>query len=237
MKYMILLNIFKNKPWFFTGIFCLFISYKLLAAPQSVGNEESIKIKSIDKKYSQSKMVKMKVQKKVVYGQTGLEKSFSGECWISNGKLRLELVDQESKIKNLIVVDGKNIWMENPPPPEAKEAITQVLKSSLSDKKAKRQGLLQILSGEGVLKYFKVAGWEKKDSDWLLYLQPEKQSVEFKRAQALVDPQGEKIKSLKFWDNIDNMEAFDFSDTEFLKKIDTKKFVYKAPAKAEITSY
>lgn len=218
-------------------LFLFFFLTHAAAAPLPVGKEEGSKIKAIDKKYSDSKMVKMKVKKKVVYGQTGLEKSFSGDCWISKGKLRLELTDQETQIKNLIVVDDKNIWMESSPPKNDKKAVYQVIKSPLNNKKAKRQGLLQILSGEGILKYFTVAGVEKKASIWSLFLQPGKQSVEFKRALASVDTTQELILSLKFWDNIDNEEAFEFSDTEFLTKVDTSVFQYKLPAKAEVTNY
>lgn len=197
--------------------------------------EQVALLKEVDEKYQKATSIEMVTSKTDLIAALDRKKESEGHLWVKKGKLRLELqTKDESKDQSLIIADGKYLWMVTPPPKEFKGAKTQVVKVPLNTKRARSQGLLQMLMEGGVVKYFKLAGVQESQGKTIFFLQPDKKSVEFRRAQLIVDPQQKVIATLKYWDSLDNETNYNFSEVHFGEKMDEKKFKYTPPKDADI---
>ena len=66
------------------------------------------------------------------------------------------------------------------------------------------------------------------------FLQPEKQSVELKRAQITVSEKKKLITELRYWDDLDNETFYKFEKTKFNQSLDKKLFKYTPPKDADV---
>jgi len=219
--------------------FCTFLAFAAPAAKVSSASTEQISLlKETDKKYQDAKAVSMSVDKTDKLTALDQTRSFSGSLHMKRGKFRLEL---ESKDKNkdtsMIIADGSTLWFVTPPPKEFKDAKTQVVKASLKDKRAKAQGLLQMLTEGGVLKYFKVNGVSESGDSVTFFLQPNSSSVEFRRAQVVVGKTAKTIDVLKYWDSMDNETTYTFSKVDFEKPVKDDLLSYTPPKNADVVNY
>lgn len=191
-------------------------------------------LKVTDSKYQNEHGIHLKIKKTITLGMLGSQRESEGNVWLNKGQMRLEIhKPEESKI-----IAGKNfLWIESPAPKDFKGAKAQVIKASLKSKRAKAQGLIQLLTQGGVLKYFKVSGVQREKGSVRFFLQPESQSLEFKRAQILVDVKTKIISELKYWDQMDNETTYAFLSSKFKQKIKKSRFQYMPPANAEVISY
>jgi outer membrane lipoprotein-sorting protein len=227
----------------FLGLFVLnFYTLLALAAPTakitSASTEQMALLKETDKRYQDAKAVTMSVDKVDKLSALDQTRVFGGTLYMKRGKFRLEL---ESKDKNkdtsMIIADGTTLWFVTPPPKEFKDAKTQVVEGSLKDKRAKAQGLLQMLTEGGVVKYFKVNGVNDSTDNVTYYLQPNSSSVEFRRAQVAVHKKDKIIASLKYWDSMDNETTYTFSKVDFEKTVKDELLSYKPPKSADVVNY
>lgn len=202
-------------------------------AMRSISDAQKKIILKIDKKYTRSS-VQMEVKKKVKMNLLGKLRQTEGKLWLSKGRLRLEMKEPE---KALFVVDEKFLWIVNFPPKGFEEATIQVIQTKLSSKRARSQGLIQMLTQGGFFKYFNAVSAVKNKRGFVFFLQPLKTNLEFKRAQMSIDSKGQRIESFSYWDNLDNETTFHFNNVVFGKKIDLKKFSYSPPKGAEIVVY
>ena len=191
-------------------------------------------LKEVDRKYQKEHGIYIKLDKLVKINALGSEKKSSGEAWLQKGKMRL-IIEEPSPAK--IIADGQYIWVESAPPKGFKEAKAQVLKTKIKSKKAKSQGLIQLLTGGGLLKFFKVSGVKKKDKDIAYFLQPNDSSIDFKRAQVVVSPKDRVIKELRYWDHMDNETFYNFHSTLFNRNLGPSLFKYIPPKNVEVMSY
>ncbi|MBY0314130.1 MAG: outer membrane lipoprotein carrier protein LolA [Bdellovibrionales bacterium] len=222
-------------------MFSLLVSILILtssAAEKSVdaGDIEQVNtLKEVDAKYQKSKSIIMDVQKTDRIAALEQTKSAAGKIWIRKGKFRLELeTKDESKDKSTIVADGQHLWMVTPPPKEFKGAKTQVVKVPMNTDRARQQGLLQLLTEGGVLKYFKVTGTSVERGRVTYFLSPDKKSVEFRRAQVVIDTEAKKILSLKYWDSLDNETNYEFSKVSFNGSVADSLLKYSPPKDADV---
>ena len=191
-------------------------------------------LKEVDRKYQKEHGIYIQLNKRVKITALGSEKKSSGEAWLQKGKMRL-IIEKPSPSK--IIADGKFIWVESPPPADFKGAKTQVLKTKLRSQKAKQQGLIQLLTGGGLLKFFKVSGVKKQGSNIAYFLQPNDASIDFKRAQVVVNPSSRVIEELHYWDHMDNETSYNFHSTKFNRTLGPSLFRYTPPKDAEVMSY
>lgn len=224
---------------------CVFILLGIFVAPFAVGDsnkktiihkvskDQVLFLRNVDQKYQNEHGINIKLKKKLVSEMLGTEKKSMGEAWFSKGKMRLEITDPDP---SQIIADGKYLWVINPPPKEFKEAKTQVLKAELDSKRARSQGLIQLLTQGGLLKYFKVVGVQDEGGSVIYFLQPETQSVEFKRSQIRIDKNKKEIIELHYWDKLDNETFYTFETTKFNQKFEDKLFNYKPPKDADIVT-
>lgn len=189
----------------------------------------------VDEKYQTVDSVVMSAKKTTKSGVFDQSEEATGKLYVQKGKLRLEVQNKEND-KSLVVADGSYLWLVTPPPKEFKNAKTQVLKASLTTKQARSQGLLQILTEGGILKYFKITSADKEGELERYNLQPNKEAQELKRVRLLLDPQEKTIVSLKYWDNMDNETTYDFSSVKFNQKVDKKLFQYVPPKNADVVT-
>lgn len=200
----------------------------------SISKKDMLLLRKVDQKYQKNHGIHLILEKEITLGMLGSTKKSEGEIWLNDGQMRLEIHKPEI---SKIIADKKYLWIESTPPEEFEGSKIQVLRASLKSKQARSQGLIQLLTQGGVLKYFRVSGIQKGKGQTTFFLQPDKQSVEFKRAQIVVSSKGLKIEKLKYWDQLDNETTYTFKNTEFNKKIDKDKFAYKPPKDAELIVY
>lgn len=220
--------------------FVLVVGFSCVAAEKApvVKTEQLVLLKSVDSKYQKSESIKMNVTKKDTVAALEQTREYDGVLHLKKGKFRLAVTTKDkNKDESLIVADGKTIWFVTPPPKEFKEAKTQVVKAPMNTDRARSQGLLQMLTEGGVLKYFTVTGAKEEGSSVIYYLQPDKTSVEFRRAQLTVDKDKNTLAALKYWDSMDNETEYSFSSVEFDKSVDAKLFTYAPPKNADVVDY
>ena len=213
-----------------------FLIFRVLAQPNPASMEpidpKSLSLlKRVDRRYQQEHGIYFRLKKTINLAILGNQRQSQGEAWLYQGKMRLEIhKPQPSKI-----IAGEDfLWIENPPPPEFKEARIQVFKVSLKSRRARSQGLVQLLAHGGVLKYFHVSGVRTEKEKVTYFLQPKNQSAEFKRAQLQINIEKEEISQLRYWDQVGNETIFDFLESEFNKKMDKKLFEYTPPEGSRI---
>lgn len=203
-----------------------------------VKTEQLVLLKTIDEKYQKADSVKMNVTKTDKVAALEQTREFEGTLLLKKGKFRLDVKTKDkNKDESLVVADGKTIWFVTPPPKEFKGAKVQVVKAPMNTDRARSQGLLQMLTEGGVLKYFTVTGAIEDDKKITYYLQPDKTSVEFRRAQLSVDKDKKTLSMLKYWDSMDNETEYGFTSVEFDKKIDKKLLSYTPPKNADVVDY
>ncbi len=201
---------------------------------RSISKEDMLLLREVDQKYQKQHGIHLHLKKTITLGMLGSQKTSHGEVWLKNGKMKL-VIDKPQPSK--IVAGSQFLWIESAPPEDFEGAKVQVLRASLNSKQAKSQGLIQLLTQGGVLKYFRVSGIQKEDQKVRFFLQPDQQSVEFKRAQIEVNPKTKVIRLLRYWDQMDNETTFEFSKSEFNLKLAGSVFQYSPPKNAEVITY
>ena len=191
-------------------------------------------LRKVDQKYQNQHGIHLTLKKTITLGMLGSTKSSEGEVWLNKGMMRLEIHKPEA---SKIIADKKYLWIESPPPEGFEKSKVQVMRASLNSKQAKSQGLIQLLTRGGVLKYFRVAGIQKAEKQVTFFLQPDKQSIEFKRAQIVVNKSTQTIEKLRYWDQMDNETNYQFTQSKFDQKLKKKRFAYKPPKDAELIIY
>lgn len=200
----------------------------------SISKKEMKLLKEVDQKYQNNHGIYLKLKKTIKLGMLGSTKESDGEVWLDKGQMRLEIHKPEA---SKIIAGTQYLWIESAPPEGFKDSKPQVIKTSLNSDRAKSQGLIQLLTKGGVLKYFKVSGVQKENGIVTYFLQPNNQAIEFKRAQIQVSEAKKEIQELRYWDQMDNETSFKFLNSEFNKKIEAKVFAYEPPANAEVLTY
>lgn len=202
----------------------------------TVSKQDMLLLKRVDQKYKNNHGIHLQLKKTITLSMLGSSKNSEGEVWINKGQLRLQINKPEP---SKIIAGKKYLWIESQAPEGFGEASSklQVVQTTLDSKKAQSQALIQLLANGGILKFFRVSGIQKANGRVTYFLQPDKQSVEFKRAQIVVNPKSLVIEKLKYWDQVDNETTYSFSDAHFNKKIDPKLFSYKPPKDAELIVY
>jgi outer membrane lipoprotein-sorting protein len=219
----------------------LFVSVFLSGASDKipiVKTEQLVLLKAIDDRYQKAESIQMMVTKKDKLAALEQTREFEGALVLKKGKFRLDVKSKDkNKDESLVVADGKTIWFVTPPPKEFKGAKTQVVKAPMNTDRARAQGLLQMLTQGGVLKYFTVTGATEEEKKITYFLQPDKSSLEFRRAQLVINKEDKTLAMLKYWDSMDNETEYGFSSIEFDKKIDKKLLTYSPPKDADVVNY
>ena len=191
-------------------------------------------LKSLDEKYTRKSAVKMEVVKILKQNLLGRESKSSGNITLSRGKLRLNFLKPD---RSTVIVDKSNMWIVNYPPEEFEGASLQVIQAKLNSGKGKSQGLIKMLVKGGLFKHFKAVGSIKEKGYRTFFLQPNKTTNEFKRAQVSINKKGNKILRLRYWDDLDNETIYEFSKIKFVDKVSKDTFSFTPPADADITVY
>jgi outer membrane lipoprotein-sorting protein len=235
----------------FIFVLLLFFQLQLLAAEEKKSTPVAVKtvtapviqptesdvgfIRGIDLAYQKAKTVTMDIKKTLKSQILDSNTSSSGKVMFSKGRMRMEMAIPD---KSLVVIDKKHIWVVNYPSGEFKNSALQVIKADISSKKGRSQNFLGLLTQGGVLKYFNVSGLQKvSEEERVFFLQPNEATVEFKRAQMILNPKTKLITGLRYWDELDNETDFQFSNVKFNKDLNEKNFSYSPPKNADITVF
>lgn len=197
----------------------------------SVTKKQKALLSAVDKRYQKEHGIHIELVKKVFSEILGTTKESSGEVWLNNGQMQLSIKKPEP---SKVVVTKEFLWIERGKPKDFKDAKVQVIQAPLNSPQAKSQGLIQILTKGGLLKYFKTVGVQSDKGKVSFFLQPNKQAVEFKRLHLEIDAEKKEILKLSYWDQMDNETSYFFNKTQFNQKFDKKLFVYQPPKDAEV---
>lgn len=190
------------------------------------------KIAAVDKRYRDARSIAMDVSKTLKISALGRERASRGKLLVSRGKMRMEM---DSPDRSLLVVDGATAWLVNYPSDEFKGAALQVVKANVGSKKARSQAIIGLLAGGGLLKHFTVVGFDESSATY--FLQPQKQLVEFTRAQARLSADGKDLAQLSYWDELGNETRMDLSNLRLNVEAPASTFKYAPPADADVTVF
>lgn len=184
----------------------------------------------LSKKYRNSPLVEMKVEKKVTSDLLGKTTSQNGKIFLSKDKFKWETFEPE---KSLLLFDGTHIWTEQAPHKDFGGAI-QVAKGKV-DKKNSANILISSLFGGDLKKNFKVLKKTEEDNLVKLALQPSGDDLAVKDLNVVMDKSALVMKEISYSDDIGNKTQLEFSDIQFRKKANNKLFKYTPPKGAQVT--
>jgi outer membrane lipoprotein carrier protein len=206
-------------------LFSLFLSLSAMAATNGAAT-----LQKVTKKYRNTKLVEMNVEKTVKSELLGKETKHEGKIFLGAGKFRWENSKPE---KTLLVYDGKTIWSEQTPPAEFGGPV-QVARGKV-DKKTKSHILLSTLLGGDIKKNFKVLG-ERKNGDTLTVdVEPLQNDLNVKAMSLRVNTKDSTLSQVSYKDDIGNLTTLTFTDVNFLKSEKKNLFKYQPPKGAQVT--
>ncbi len=190
-------------------------------------------VAAVEKKYSEAKSIQAKIKKQLTLAVLEKEKEFSGQLFIQyGGFLKMEY---EKPVRSFVLFENKVIWsVQYPEDPEFDNTI-RVLKTK-KPKDSQPQVILAFLLGEGeFLKFFNVKK-VSENGDYLGFeLLPKDKKSEIKKLVMNIDRKNLLIRSMSYWDQIENKTQIDFSNIRFDKTLPKDIFKFKLPSNAEVT--
>lgn len=204
--------------------FSILVSTGVLAATANNALEK------VTKKYRNSPLVEMDVEKTVKSELLGKETKYVGKIYLANGKFRWE---NDTPEKTLLVFDGLNIWSEQTPPKEFGGPV-QVAKGKV-DKKTRSHILISSLLGADLEKNFKIGKQEKTGELIKLDVTPINNDLTVNSLQVSIDPTTNTMITISYKDDIGNLTTMNFSAIKFPKKSKNKLFKYQPPKNAQVS--
>lgn len=213
-------------------IFLFFPIFLQLVASPAWGQPFPKELSTVIKRYTASKSLQMDVEKKVNLAVLGKETTQKGHIFISDGHLRLEFEEPD---KTLVVVDNKSIWLVSYPSKELGGGV-QVGHASRNSNKHPPI-LLKLLAQKSPEEDFKVVEFKKGLGKLNYKLEPKKKTADFTRLSIELIPDKKEIRTLTYWDELDNETKYTFIKTEWNPKLSPKLFQYSPPPGVKVTQY
>lgn len=188
-------------------------------------------LQKVSKKYRDSKLVEMSVEKSVKSELLGKETKYQGKMFVSNGKFRWENTTPE---KTLLVFDGTMIWSEQTPPKEFGGPV-QVAKGKV-DKKTRSHVLIASLLGADLEKNFKILKETAQGDTVKLDVKAlNGEDLTVKDLQVVINAKTNTLDQINYKDDIGNLTTMSFSKVKFLNKAKKSLFKYQPPKDAQVT--
>ncbi len=202
--------------------------------PISAASPDHLKALGVlDKRYQSAKSVSMALEKTIVIGALEKEKKSKGRLTLSQGRMRMDIEEPD---QSLVLIDGKTVWVVDYPSADFKDSPVQVMKGSVQSNKGASQSFMGLLARGGILKHFQVTAVQNDERGRpIFFLNPAKDTGEFKRAQMILSKDNKEIAELRYWDDRDNETRLVFSQVEFDKPINKKTFEFIPPPGAAIS--
>lgn len=165
---------------------------------------------------------------KKVVEQKVLERTVesSGLFYFSKGKMRLEISKPEP---SLLVFDGSHVWLESTFDEDTKQ-VTKIFAGNLRKSDSM---MASLFDRDDVLKKFKLIGVADHEGLRKFSFVPKNpKSTEVKSLD--IELQGNKLKSLAYADQIENVVRYEF-ETLSVRKLSNGLFLYKPPNGATVS--
>ena len=175
-----------------------------------------------------AKMVDFKIEKTTFSDFTG-EKKVSATAALSGALFRLEV---QGPPKEIIVYDGKFIWVAQYPDPDFPGPI-QVLKSKVTGQQKQQLILSELISNGKLLDWFDMTKTGEEDSVATYVGTPKEKRTELKKVTLQV--QGRELKTLEYVDEIGNRVHYKILKQRLLKDPQPLKFKYNPPKGAQVS--
>ncbi|MCB0384861.1 MAG: outer membrane lipoprotein carrier protein LolA [Bdellovibrionales bacterium] len=201
--------------------------------PKAKESPEIASIKEVVKKYQTTRAVGMKVEKKVHLALMDEDKTGKGRLWYSKGRLKMTIAKPED---SLLVMNDDIIWVVSKLPEEFGGTI-QVTKMKAAQLK-KSNALLAVLFGdEAVWDRFELMSADSKKGRLTVELKPLKEAhlADVMKVKVQVDHKAKKIIEIAYWDELENVTLYRFSEIKFGVSLSGGHFKYKPPPGAEVT--
>lgn len=204
-------------------IFCVLIFSSNVFSDQAL-------LKSTIKKYKNSALVEMEVEKAVKSELLDTVTKYKGKIYLSSGLFRFDNLEPE---KSLLVFDGTYLWNEQSPPVEFPGPV-QVAKSVIS-KKNKSQILISSLLGQGgISENFKIIKEQKENGNIVFTVEPKTPDLSIKSLDIVVQSKLKTVNELKYKDDVGNETKMVFTNTKFKNKKNNKLFKYAPPKNSQV---
>jgi outer membrane lipoprotein carrier protein len=187
---------------------------------------------SLVSKFSQFGQVDFAVERKSLQSMLGRTKTSEGKMSLSqSGKFWWKI---EKPQNTLLVFDGSFAWNE--------EKVSEDLGGGIKVAKSKHfkaspaYKVLQVLMGKGSLTELFTPLKTSREADYVeLQLTPKKKDWNISVLHIKINEKDLNLKSISYFDDLENKTELTFSSPEYHKKEDQKKFNYTPPKNAEIT--
>ncbi len=209
----------------------IFLALFFFSVSSLAKSDFSPQLLAVIQKYGSSKLVTMKVHKKIKSELMEKETDYLGSVSLSGEKFRL---DTETPDKAEILFDGNILWNVQFPSKDAGGAV-QVLKSKVT-KKNRSQILLSALTNRKSLKKnFKVIKEGQLDGQSVVTIQPKTSDLAVKSIDVQFDPNKKLLTKISYKDDIGNSTTMEFSEAKFLNKAPPNLFKIQVPQDAQTT--
>lgn len=217
-----------------TGLVLFANTSKDVTLESLVKNEEehSKVLASLVSKLSQFGQVDFEVKRLSLQSMLGRTKTSEGKMSLSQtGKFWWKIEKPQS---TLLVFDGTFAWNE--------EKISEDLGGGIKVAKSKHfkaspaYKVLQVLMGKGKLTEIFTPLKTSREGDFVeLQLTPKEKDWNISVLHIKINEKNLDLKSISYFDDLENKTELNFSAPEYHKKEDQKKFSYTPPKQAEIT--
>lgn len=173
-------------------------------------------------KYKEQTPVEVKIRKRVLSPYLMKEKVSEGVLKIGKGIFRLDL---EKPDHSIMVLDGKNIWLES-----RMGAEIQVSKFLLNETRRANAIFAVLFDSNGLVKGFRLSKVNKKpDGSKEFIYKPQKKAIDYTEISIQILPKEEKLLSFSYQDELENVVVYDFGKTNFKSKIGRWQLEYTPP--------
>lgn len=193
-------------------------------------------LEDIGKMYRDAGSVQMSIVKSDKNELLGSEKQSSGVIQQKSGNVHIVL-EAESSETTTIIVNKDQFWMIKPPPPQFKEAKTQVISAKRSGPGWSQQILLRLLSNNSFSEDFELVEQKERGGSIALTLKTKDKKSTTSDIELVVDKTSLWIQKLGYKMDNGNRTDITVSSTKFNVPVDKNLFKYKPPKNAQVTTY
>lgn len=204
------------------------------ARPKSVAKGPDAEVLNLLGEYRSRVPVAIKIRKRVISPYLAKEKVSEGELQWTNKLFRLELASPEN---STLVVDEKNIWVENRLEKEL-GGKTQVSRFPLHETR-RANAIFAILFDEKSLSDgFRLAGQEKNKLGHVVYTYtPLKPAEDYTEIKISVQKSENRMVQFAYKDALENEVIYDFGETRFEAPIKKWQLEYTPPRGVKINEF
>lgn len=195
-------------------------------AQKSEAKTPTSEVEALIWRYKLEAPVKVKIRKRIQSPYLTKEKVSSGELKLGKNIFRLDL---EKPDNSTMVLDGKNIWVEQRLDADMGGEI-QVSKFSMNETRRANAIFAVLFDNSQLEEGFKLVSVNSDDKKGKTFVyEPKKQAVDYKQLSISISPEKKQLVSFSYEDELENKVIYDFGKTTFKAKLKKWQLEYTPP--------